>query len=200
MCDPVSIGIASVAMSAIGTGAGFLGQMQQQSAMSQQASIQQANLNYQAQQQRNNATVAQQQADDAIARGKVEEQKRRMLTQQQIGTQTAALAGQGTDLEGSPTDILGDTKATGELDALTIRNNAAREAYGYTMQAYGYNNDATLKTTSAGNSTYSPNYMGAGASLLAGASTVADKWSFYNKSPTQTYGSIDALMRAKGIG
>lgn len=32
-------------------------------------------------------------------------------------------------------DILGDTAAMGELDALTMVNNASREAYGYRMQA-----------------------------------------------------------------
>ncbi len=184
-----TIAIASMAMSALSTGVGFVGQMQQQQAQAQQAAINQANLNYQAQTARNNAALAERQAADAVQRGRVEEDKRRMLTQQQIGQQTARLAAQGTDLEGSPTDILGDTAATGELDALTIRSNAAREAYGYKLQGLNYNADATLKTASAANSSYSPNYLGAGASLLAGASNLGERWwRFQQNNPSKTYG------------
>lgn len=184
-----TIAIASMAMSALSTGVGFVGQMQQQQAQAQQAQINQANLNYQAQVQRNNAALAERQAADAVQRGRVEEDKRRMLTQQQIGQQTARLAAQGTDLEGSPTDILSDTAATGELDALTIRSNAAREAYGYKLQGLNYEADATLKTASAANSSYSPNYLGAGASLLAGASNLGEKWwKFQQNDPRKTYG------------
>ncbi|MCW5737790.1 MAG: hypothetical protein KIS73_26960, partial [Enhydrobacter sp.] len=125
-------------MGAIGTGAGFVGQMNQQAAMGAQQS-------YLAQQARQRQQLADQQARDAIQRGQVAEQKQRDLTAQRIGSQTAALAAQGTDLEGSPTDILGDTKRAGELDALTIRNNAAREAWGYQVQGAGFGADATMR-------------------------------------------------------
>ncbi len=193
----VALPIASLALTAISTGVGFIGQMQQQQAQAQAASINQANLNYQAQVQRNNQAMADRQAQDAIQRGRVEEDKRRMLTQQQIGQQQARLAGQGTDLEGSPTDILGDTAATGELDALTIRSNAAREAWGYRVQATNYGADAALKTSSAANSSYSPNYMGAGASLLAGASNLGEKWwRFQQNNPSGYSLGADTLRTA----
>ena len=46
------------------------------------------------------------------------------------------MAANGVDLSsGSPLDILGDTAMYGELDALTIRSNAEREAYGYRVQS-----------------------------------------------------------------
>lgn len=102
--------------------------------------------------------------------------------QQQLGQQTARLAAQGTDLEGSPLDILGDTRAAGELDALTIRANAAREAYGYQAQGLGYSNQSTLESTRAANSVYTPNYLGAGGSLLAGASTLAERWKLFQNN------------------
>lgn len=168
--------IISLGATALSTGLGVVGMVGQQQAQAQAASANAAQARYQAQVAEQNRELARRQQADALQRGQVAEDNRRRVTAQQIGQQTAALAGQGTDLDGSPTDILGDTAATGELDARTIRANAAREAYGYQVQGLGYGNTAALETTRAANSTYTPNYLGAGASLLSGASTLSDKW------------------------
>lgn len=177
MCEPISLATAlSLGATALSTGMGVMGQISQQNAQAQAASASQAQAVYQSQVARQNEELMRRQAADATQRGQVAEENRRRLTAQQIGQQTAALAGQGTDLEGSPTDILGDTRAAGELDAQTIRANAAREAYGYQVQGLGYGSTAVLESTRAANSTYTPNYLGAGASLLAGASSLGEKW------------------------
>jgi len=160
---------ASLALSAIGTGLSVKSQIDGQAA----AGAQQTYLGQLARQRQQ---LAEQQARDAIQRGQVAEQKQRDLTAQRIGTQQAALAAQGTDLEGSPIDILGDTARAGEQDALTIRNNAAREAWGYQMQAAGYDADAALRES------FEPSYLGAGTSLLMGASTLADKWDKFRQT------------------
>ena len=169
-------GPAALAFTALGTIMSVAGQVGQQNAQAQAASANAAQARYQAQVAQQNRELMSRQAADALQRGQVAEESRRRLTQQQIGRQQAALAAQGTDLEGSPADILGDTAAAGELDARTIRANAAREAHGYRLQGLGYGNEAILQSTRAANSTYTPNYLGAGASLLAGASTLAEKW------------------------
>ncbi len=171
-----TLAVASLALTAVGTGVSAMGQMQQQQAQAQQAQVMAAQYRYQQQVQLQNQALAERQAADSLQRGRVAEQNRRQVTQQQIGQQTARLAAQGTDLEGSPTDILGDTAATGELDALTIRSNAEREAYGQRIAALGYGNEATMAATRAANSTYEPSYFGAGASLLSGASSLSEKW------------------------
>lgn len=177
MGDPITIGIASLALAGVGTGASVLGQINQQAAMGAQQS-------YMAQLSRQRQALADQQAQDAIQRGQVAEQKQRDLTKQRIGTQQAALAAQGTDLSGSPTDILGDTARAGEMDALTIRNNAAREAYGYKVQGAGFGADASLRDS------FTPSYLGAGTSLLMGSSSIADKWSkLINKDPLPAWNS-----------
>lgn len=83
-----------------------------------------------------NASVAEQQAADAIARGQEAETRSRQSTRQLAGHQRAALAANGVDVGvGSSVDIQADTAALGELDALTIRNNARREAWGFQMEA-----------------------------------------------------------------
>jgi len=185
MCEPISLTAAlSLGATALSTGIGVMGQIGQQQAQAQAATAARNQAIYQAQVAQQNQELARRQSADATQRGQVAEENRRRQMALQIGQQQAGLAAQGTDLEGSPTDILGDTAAAGELDARTIRANAAREAYGYQVQALGYGNTAALETTRAANSTYTPSYLGAGASLLAGASTLSDRWRrFQQNSP-----------------
>lgn len=86
-----------------------------------------------------NADVAEWQAQDALTRGRVNAKRMRQQTERTIGSQRAALAGQGVDVnKGSALDVVADAAYLGELDALTIRNNAAKEAWGYRTQAMGY--------------------------------------------------------------
>lgn len=174
--------ILSLGATALSTGMGVIGQISQQQAQQQAASANAAQAVYQSQVAAQNRTLMDQRAADAKQRGQVAEENRRRLMQQQLGEQTARLAAQGTDLYGSPLDILGDTRAAGELDALTIRANAAREAYGYQAQGLGYGNQSTLESTRAANSVYTPNYLGAGGSLLAGASTLAERWKLFQNN------------------
>ncbi len=170
-----TVGYASLALAAAGTAASVAGQMNQQSAAGAQA-------NYMKQVQLQQQQVAQQQAKDALARGAVAEDRQREKTAQTLGTQTAQLAAQGTDLSGSPTDILTDTRKAGELDALTVRNNAAREAWGYEVQGQNAAAGAALSGS------FQPSYLGAGASLLSGASGLADKWSKFKYNSGGSYG------------
>tara|TARA_R110000868_G_scaffold411706_1_gene707819 strand:- start:40201 stop:40797 length:597 start_codon:yes stop_codon:yes gene_type:complete len=181
--------IIGLALTAASTAAGVVGQIGQQNAQAQAASANAAQARYQAQVAEQNRELMRRQEADALQRGQVAEENRRRVTAQQIGQQRAALAGQGTDFTGSETDILGDTAAAGELDARTIRANAAREAYGYQVQGLGYGNTAALESARAANSTYSPNYLGAGASLLSGASTLADKWRRFQQNAPGSLGS-----------
>jgi hypothetical protein len=83
-----------------------------------------------------NAQVAEIQAEDAIARGRVEEGIHRKKVRGMIGSQRAAFAAGGVDVNsGSALDVQADTAKFGEMDALTIRMTAAREAWGYKVGA-----------------------------------------------------------------
>ena len=53
----------------------------------------------------------------------------RQKTAQQIGAAQARLAAQGSDLAGSPLDVLGDLAAAGEEDALSLRYQSMRTAW-----------------------------------------------------------------------
>lgn len=86
-----------------------------------------------------NADIADAQAADALARGAEAEHRSREETRGAIGGQRVAFAAQGIDIStGSAADVQGDTAYLGELDALTIRNNAKREAWGFTVEATNY--------------------------------------------------------------
>jgi len=87
-------------------------------------------------QAKHNARIADLQAEDAILRGRDDERLFRRQTDVLIGAQRTSLAAQGIEIDsGTALRIQEDTAALGELDALTIRNNARREAWGYQVQA-----------------------------------------------------------------
>lgn len=83
-----------------------------------------------------NAAMLEFQAKDAITRGAEAEDLFRKQLKGVIGSQRASFAAQGIDVDsGSALDVQKDTAYQGELDALTIRANSAREAWGYSMNA-----------------------------------------------------------------
>jgi hypothetical protein len=139
----------------------------------QQGQAQAAQAKYNAAVARNNQVIAQQNAQDALDRGAAEEQQQRKKTQFLIGQQRSSLAAQGADLSsGSALDLVGDIAATGELDALTIRHNAALEARQYQVQGMDFQAESQLRRMEARNAK-TASYFDAGASLLSGASKIA---------------------------
>jgi len=82
-----------------------------------------------------NRRLAEAQGSDALVRGSIEEQRYRREIAQIVGAQKAAFGQRNVAVSGTALDILSDTAQLGEEDALTIRNNAAREAWGYRNQA-----------------------------------------------------------------
>ena len=93
----------------------------------------------QAQVNQNNAIIAQWQAQDALTRGARAVTASRMRNVQLKGDQRAAMAANGVDLSvGSAQRVLNSTDYIGQLDASTILDNAAREAWGYRTQASNF--------------------------------------------------------------
>lgn len=86
-----------------------------------------------------NERIANEQAKDAIARGRYDEAQHRLQIRSLIGEQRATMAAQGIEIN-DPDQSAGavqlSTRAQGEYDAILIRNNAAREAWGYKVQGY----------------------------------------------------------------
>jgi hypothetical protein len=112
-----------------------------------------------------NARVAETQAADALARGAEDEHTFRAQVRGVIGSQRAGFSGQNVDVGGgSALDVQADAAFLGELDALTIRNNAAREAWGYRQEA----ENARL----GGSQAQSASRWGAASSIVGGAASI----------------------------
>ena len=116
-----------------------------------------------------NANLAERRSRDAIERGAQEEQRKRQEVAQIKGKQIAAMAANGVDLTfGSPLDTIVDTAVLGELDALTIRTNAYREAYEHRVDAVNKRADASMSRAAAKNAA-TAGYIGAAGTVLTGA-------------------------------
>lgn len=123
---------AMIALAAGGAALNFYGQKKAGDAAKKQGTAQQEAANSQADLSDYNAAVEDLRADDAIARGAEEEQRFRTRVRAAIGAQRVGFAAGNIDVGiGSAVDVQADAAYLGELDALTIRTNAAREAWGY---------------------------------------------------------------------
>lgn len=137
-----------------------------------------------------NAQVAELQSLDAVERGAEEESRFRTTVRGMIGTQRAGQAAGNIDVSfGSAVDVQADAAFLGELDALTIRTNAAREAWGYKVQGADLRQRALIMrqegrnleemarlgamgTRAAGSATATANYLGAAGSLIGGTTSL----------------------------
>lgn len=128
----------AIALSLYNTVSGYQSSQKQAAAASMQGE-------YTARIDEQNAGIADMQAKDATDRGTIEEQRQRLGTRQNIGSTRAAQAAQGVDISsGSAADVQASEAGLGELDALTIRNNAARESWGYNVDAANLRQQAKL--------------------------------------------------------
>lgn len=124
-------GGAAATFAGVGAGtaalAGATGMVGLYTAYSQneQSKMQQESFNRQ-------AKIGDEQAADALKRGATAEDNQRAQARLLEGEQRARMgAGGGALGSGTNAEVLGQTTRMGELDALTVRANAAREAWGY---------------------------------------------------------------------
>lgn len=124
MCEPTTIMMAiGLGMNVAGTVVGGLGKRAE---AHQQAEFQDANK-----------SLSEQRAGDALLRGNRDAGTQRMKGSQIIGAQKVGFAAGGVDVStGSAAQTMADTRMMSELDAQTIENNAAREAWGHKVQAW----------------------------------------------------------------
>lgn len=171
MCGPLAIPIVLAVVAVAGAGATAYSTYQQAKSAKAQAHYQSAVAN-------NNKIIADRAADDSIKRGAVEEERKRQDIELLKGKQIAGFAGSGTDLSSSSVyDVIGETAALGELDALTIRSNYARESYekrvmgmNYGAQGllYNYQAQSINPATSAGLSAVTSAGQFSQSALMAG--------------------------------
>lgn len=99
-----------------------------------------------------------------------------------VGSIIANQAAGGIDVNtGSAKQTQLSERDIGEMDALNIRANATKEAYGYQVQATNFQNEANLEYAEANNAAQAGGWNAAGT-LLGAAGSAASNWAKYQIS------------------
>jgi len=169
---PAWMGYASLGASALGGVTGAVGAYQQGQAEAGAA-------RYNAALAKENAAVAQQNAVIASQSGEQQAAMQEQRTRATVGAIKAGQAASGIDVStGSAVDVRSSAAELGELDALTVRSNAAREAFGYTQQAAGMKAQSALDEYQA-ETAATAGEIGAASTLLGGVGSAASKYYAY---------------------
>jgi hypothetical protein len=173
---------------------------------SQNSDAQKQAADYNAQIANNNAIIASQQRSSTLQQGDLEAQNAMRKQASIIGDQRAQMSANGIDLtQGSAQDILASTKFLGGIDVNTIQSNAARQAWGYSVQGMNDKSAANLETWRA--DSINPSQIGAmsaGTSILSSIGSAATSYAAGGgaKAPsggsTSSYGVTNTSF--KGLG
>lgn len=172
------------------TGLSALTQIKAGNAAKKAGQQEQAAAEDQAQVDEYNAGVAGLQAQDAIETGAEEESQYRASVRAILGTARAKAGASGVDAGfGSALDTQADIANLGEQDALQIRTNAARAAWGYKVQAYDLRRQAAITRKAganaalAGREAQTASRFQAGATIAGGATSLLQmKYGFDQRS------------------
>ena len=168
----ISAAAVAAAASVAGTVVSAVGAMANADAQAKQAE-------YQGQVARNNQITANNNAQMAAQAGEIKAFNKEQQTRATVGAIKAAEAGSGIDVNtGTAVDVQAGAAETGMTDALTIRSDAMKTAYGYETQAVGFANQAQLDEMQAENAPITGAFN-AGGTLLSGG---ANAYYNYKKS------------------
>lgn len=116
------------------------------------------------------ARVSELQAEEAIKIGKKQAARIQREGKRIRGAQRAAIAAQGIEIDtGSAADVQEDTARTIALDALQVRNNAWRAAWGHRFEA--------VSARRAGQLNFQLSRQAAGRTVLAGGAQALSQFS-----------------------
>jgi hypothetical protein len=136
-----------------------------------------------------NAQAAEQQATQAIAEGEAEAERQRLETRRRLGSARAIYGASGVDVFGSPLDVLSESAAEGELDALILQYQGSRRAQDYLTRAADYRNRAVFSTAQGrlmsweADQLLTQGYWNAGSTLLTAGIRFGDRYS-RTRAPT----------------
>jgi len=170
MADPVSLSMMSIASSA---GGGILSAF----GASSEGKSQKAMYDYQSSVARLNAQIDRQNAEWELNKGEIEASQYGMKAAQQFGAIRTGQAASNLDVNsGSNKDVQDSQRKIIQMDNATIRSNAAKQAYDYSVRAVMDENQATMYTTAGVNAQKAGNIK-ALSSIIGSAGSVASKWS-----------------------
>lgn len=143
----------------------------------QQGKAQADAARYQAQVARNNEIIALQQANVTRQDAAVKAMEQDKKSAQLIGKQVAILGASGVDIEsGSPLAVQESQAGLARLDALTVRSNAERKAWGFDIEATNQKAQSQLYYMKANQAEQAAS-LAAFSSILGGVGSAAKSWS-----------------------
>jgi hypothetical protein len=144
------------------------------------AKSQQSSLRFQSDIADTNARIAELGAQSALNQGQQQAGALTLKAGQIKSSQRASMAANGVDLGvGNAAEVQASTDIMKEIDANTLIANAVRSAWGYRTQGVNYQNEAALRSATAG--TISP-FAASATSLLGSAGSVANTWYNYRRN------------------
>lgn len=172
--DPASLAVIGMVAGAAGSATSAYGSYQTGQAGARAAS-------YQAQVAANNAVIARQNAVQDIQAGEIAATNKGLQTRAKVGSEKAIQGASGVDVNsGSAAAVRAGTAEIGMLDALTIRSNAAKQAYSQQVAAGSYDAQSELDKMK-GAQAERAGTIGATGTLLSGAATVGGSFSRYQQ-------------------
>ena len=170
----------SAAAGAVGAGVSAVGSYNSMEANS-------ANAAFQAQVAANNAKIEMQNFGLQIQSGEEQVANQEMKMRSEIGTTKAGQAASGVDVNsGSALATRAGEAEVGTLNAMTLRSNSARQAYGYEVAATSDTAESELLTQESEQASNAAPWAAMG-SMLSSASTVGSNYARYlNSIPNPT--------------
>lgn len=163
------LALASIGATAAGAGVSAYGASQAGEASSKM-------FNYKAGVAQVNKQIAEQNADYAVRVGETKAQRSGMETRGRLGKIRSIQGASGLDVnKGSAQRVRDSAGDLGRYDASVIRSDAAKRAYGYDVEALGYESQSNLDVMS-GDQASKAGKIGAISSILGGVSSVSSKW------------------------
>jgi hypothetical protein len=142
---------------------------------------------YNAEVQRQNATIATQNANLSGAIGNENAGIQGMKNKAAVGGILASQGANNVDVNsGSAVDVRAGQEEAGQLSAQTIRSNAARQAYNYQVNSASDTGQANEDVFTGREASLSGD-IGAGADLLKGAGSAAQLLGGNPQTPAQAY-------------
>lgn len=183
------LAIGAIVTSLVGGAVGAVGAISSANANAASAEYAAKTSEYQAEVAKQNATIATANEKYTLAAGDLKEQQTAMEVRAVLGNEKAAQGSSGLDVNsGSAVDVRSSSAALGQMSVFNVRNNVAREAYGYRVQGYNYETQAGLDTAQAGldrmqaSSAKRAGLFGAATSLIGGVSQAAGLFGTFQRS------------------
>lgn len=176
MADPISMmAVASLVGTAVGGGVSAYGAYSGGQA-------QKSMFNYQSRVAQINAGIAQNQAQTEFAAGDIQAQQVGFRSGERMGITRAGIGAGNLDLgTGSARRVLSSEAMIGQNEQATVRNNAARRAYGEQVSAFTDTAQSNVDIA-AGKGAVQAADFNVASSILGAATSTSDKWTKFGQA------------------